>query len=222
MILDCWLKIKEILAKHKVDIEQAGASRLGGRLDHGAPCQRRSRGRPSPRSCSPPASRRAWATSSRCCPSASGPLIGHVVAVLREAGRAAYPCRHRLPGGAAGARTGAPRRQRRAQRRFRRGMFSSVQAGVASLPAGIEAFPARAGRRAADARLDGRAGAATPRRRARPSSTRRFRGERGHPPLIRRALFGEILGATGTADCGPCSPGTSAKRPALRCSTGDA
>ena len=78
---------------------RTGSRGVGGELNAwlssppAIPPQRR------PRSFSPPASRRAWARSSRCCRSASDTVVAHVVANLRAAGVRAHPCRHRLRGG---------------------------------------------------------------------------------------------------------------------------
>ena len=76
---------------------------------------------------------------------------------------------------------------------FDRGMLSSVQAGVASLPAETEAFllmpvdvplvRASTITRLLDAASADDAAVLYP----------AFRGERGHPPVIRRALFADIL-----------------------------
>ena len=81
--------------------------------------------------------------------------------------------------------------------KFAEGMFTSVQAGVASLPAGIEGFlllpvdvpliRASTVRRVLDKAAATRAPIVHP----------TFRGERGHPPFIGRALFGEILESDG-------------------------
>ena len=80
---------------------------------------------------------------------------------------------------------------------FAEGMFTSVQAGVASLPAGIEGFvllPVDVPLiRASTVRCVLDKAAAT---RA-PIVHPVFRGERGHPPFIGRALFGEILESDG-------------------------
>jgi len=76
---------------------------------------------------------------------------------------------------------------------FERGMMSSVQTGVASLPQDAEAFlllpvdmplvrPQTIARLLGAASADGAA-----------IHYPTFRGERGHPPLIRRALFQDIL-----------------------------
>jgi len=80
---------------------------------------------------------------------------------------------------------------------YAEGMFTSVQAGVASLPAGIEGFlllpvdvpliRASTVRRVLDKAAATRAPIVHP----------TFRGERGHPPFIGRALFGEILESDG-------------------------
>ena len=80
---------------------------------------------------------------------------------------------------------------------FAAGMFSSVQAGVASLPADVEAFllaPVDVPllRPSTIARVL-RAAAARDSAIVYPT----FRGERGHPPLVRRALFAEILNSDG-------------------------
>ena len=80
---------------------------------------------------------------------------------------------------------------------FAAGMFSSVQAGVASLPADVEAFllaPVDVPllRPSTIARVL-RAAAARDSAIVYPT----FRGKRGHPPLVRRALFAEILDSDG-------------------------
>ncbi len=73
------------------------------------------------------------------------------------------------------------------------GMFTSVQAGVASLPAEIEGFlllPVDVPLiRASTVRKAATAGA--------PIVHPIYRGERGHPPFIGRALFGEIVESDG-------------------------
>ena len=80
---------------------------------------------------------------------------------------------------------------------FERGMMSSVQTGVASLPRETEAFlllpvdmplvrPQTIARLLAAASAD-EAAVCYP----------TFRGERGHPPLVRRAVFADILGWNG-------------------------
>ncbi len=122
-------------------------------------------------------------------------VIGHVVANLREAGlrqiHAVTGCHADLlaPELAALGVTAVHNAN------FAAGMFASVQAGVASLPAAIEGFLllpvdvplvrastiARILRAAANA----------------PIVHPTFRGERGHPPYIGRALFPEILGSSG-------------------------
>ena len=80
---------------------------------------------------------------------------------------------------------------------FAAGMFSSVQAGVASLPADVDAFLLAP----VDVPL---LRPSTIARVLRAAATRdsaivypTFRGERGHPPLVRRALFAEILNSDG-------------------------
>jgi len=80
---------------------------------------------------------------------------------------------------------------------FAAGMFSSVRAGVASLPADVGAFllaPVDVPllRPSTIARV---LRAATTRDSAVVYPT--FRCKRGHPPLVRRALFAEILGSDG-------------------------
>ena len=124
-------------------------------------------------------------------------LIDHVVTNLRDAGVGAHPCRHRLPGRRPGAGADAARRHAAHNPDFAAGMFSSVQTGVASLPADVDAFllaPVDVPllRPSTIARVL-RAAAA----RASAIVYPNFRGERGHPPLIRRALFAEILASDG-------------------------
>ena len=80
---------------------------------------------------------------------------------------------------------------------YDRGMYSSVQAGIASLPADVDAcflLPVDIPlvRPQTIATLAARFAAA----RA-PISYPRFSGQRGHPPLIARPLFAEILGGQG-------------------------
>jgi CTP:molybdopterin cytidylyltransferase MocA len=80
---------------------------------------------------------------------------------------------------------------------YARGMYSSVQAGVRALPADVDAcflLPVdipltRAATIAAIATAYGR--------RPAPITYPRFSGRRGHPPLIARALFAEILAGQG-------------------------
>ena len=122
-------------------------------------------------------------------------VIGHVVATLREAGlrhiHAVTGCHADLlaPELAALGVTAVHNSN------FAAGMFTSVQAGVASLPASIEGFLllpvdvplvlastiTRILRAAANA----------------PVVYPTFRGKRGHPPYIGRALFAEILRGNG-------------------------
>ena len=124
-------------------------------------------------------------------------LIGHVVASLRAAGVTRI---HVVTGFNAEAlapeidRLGVTRAQ---NADFDRGMLSSVQAGVASLPAETEAFllmpvdvplvRASTITRLLDAASADDAAVLYP----------AFRGERGHPPVIRRALFADILAFDG-------------------------
>ncbi len=130
-------------------------------------------------------------------PFAGRTLIGHVVASLRAAGVTRI---HVVTGFNAEAlapeidRLGVTRAQ---NADFDRGMLSSVQAGVASLPADTEAFllmpvdvplvRASTITRLLDAASADEAAVLYP----------AFRGERGHPPVIRRALFAEILAFDG-------------------------
>lgn len=80
---------------------------------------------------------------------------------------------------------------------YKRGMYSSVQAGVASLPADVDAcfllpvdIPL-----VRPATIEMLAARYLPER---PTITYpRFNGRRGHPPLISRALFAEILAGNG-------------------------
>jgi len=124
-------------------------------------------------------------------------LVGHVVANLRAAGMGRI---HVVTGFQADAL--APELARLGVTRalnpdFATGMFSSVQEGVASLPADADAFLLAP----VDVPL------------VRPSTIVRvlhtaaardsaivyptYRGKRGHPPLVRRALFAEILSSDG-------------------------
>jgi putative nucleotidyltransferase with HDIG domain len=80
---------------------------------------------------------------------------------------------------------------------FATGMFSSVRAGVASLPADVDAFLLAP----VDVPL---LRPSTIARVLRAAATRdsaivypTFRGKRGHPPLVRRALFAEIVDSVG-------------------------
>jgi molybdenum cofactor cytidylyltransferase len=80
---------------------------------------------------------------------------------------------------------------------FAQGMFTSVRAGVASLPEGTEGFlllpvDIPLVRASTIRRVLGGAAAA-----GAPIVHPTFRGERGHPPFIGRALFGEILESDG-------------------------
>ena len=124
-------------------------------------------------------------------------VLGHVVASLREAGVqrvhvvTGYQAEQLAPELAALRVTPAHNAS------FADGMFTSVKAGVASLPPAIEGFlllpvdvplvrPSTIGRV-----LHAAATAAAP--IVHPV----FRGERGHPPYVGRALFSEILGSDG-------------------------
>ncbi len=124
-------------------------------------------------------------------------VTGHVVAVLREAGvrhiHVVTGCQAELLALELAALGATPVHNAK----FAEGMFTSVQAGVASLPAGIEGFlllpvdvpliRASTVRRVLDKAAATRAPIVHP----------TFRGERGHPPFIGRALFGEILESDG-------------------------
>lgn len=124
-------------------------------------------------------------------------VLGHVVANLREAGvrhiHVVTGCRADLLSpelAALGVREVY-------NPNFARGMFTSVQAGVASLPAAIEGFLLLP----VDVPLV-RASTFQRVMRVADSSSAAvlhpvFRGERGHPPFIRRTLFGEILRSNG-------------------------
>jgi molybdenum cofactor cytidylyltransferase len=124
-------------------------------------------------------------------------LIGHVVTGLRAAGVTRI---HVVTG--FNAESLAPEIDRLGVTRahnadFDRGMLSSVQAGVASLRAETEAFllapvDVPLVRASTIARLIA-AASADDAAVLYPA----FRGERGHPPLIRRALFPEILAFDG-------------------------
>ena len=124
-------------------------------------------------------------------------LIEHVTAGFREAGVGRI---HVVTGYRAEAL--APELQRLGlteahNGQFDRGMFSSVQTGIASLPADARAcliMPVDAPLlrvstlvRILAAAADSAAAVVYP----------NYRGERGHPPLIRRELFGEVLAGDG-------------------------
>ena len=124
-------------------------------------------------------------------------LVGHVVNNLRVAGVQRI---HVVTGFE--AETLAPELTRLGVTRahnpdFAAGMFSSVRAGVASLPADVDAFLLAP----VDVPL---MRPSTIARVLRAAATRdsaivypTFRGKRGHPPLVRRALFAEILDSDG-------------------------
>jgi putative nucleotidyltransferase with HDIG domain len=124
-------------------------------------------------------------------------LVDHVVTNLRAAGVERI---HVVTGFAAEAL--APELARLGVARvhnpdFADGMFASVQAGVASLPADAAAFLLAP----VDVPL---LRPSTIARILRAAATRdsaivypTFRSKRGHPPLVRRALFAEILGSGG-------------------------
>ncbi len=124
-------------------------------------------------------------------------LVGHVVTNLRAAGVDRI---HVVTGFEAEAlapeltRLGVVRAHNPG---FAAGMFSSVQAGVASLPAEVEAFllapVAVPLLRPSTNTGVWRAAAARDSAIVYPT----FGGKRGHPPLVRRALFAEILGSDG-------------------------
>jgi CTP:molybdopterin cytidylyltransferase MocA len=124
-------------------------------------------------------------------------LIGHVAANLREAGVRRI---HVVTGFNAEALAEELKTLGAVEARnpnFAKGMFSSVQAGVASLPAEVEALllsPVDVPllRASSVARIL-RAAASRDSAIVYPT----FRGERGHPPLIRRSLFDEILSGDG-------------------------
>jgi len=130
-------------------------------------------------------------------PFGTGTAIGQVVANLRAAGA---PRIHVVTGFE--AESLAPELERLGVVRvhnpdFPSGMYSSVRAGVASLPAGADAFllaPADMPliRPSTIARV---IGAVASRDAAIVYPT--YRGERGHPPLVRRRLFAEILADDG-------------------------
>jgi CTP:molybdopterin cytidylyltransferase MocA len=124
-------------------------------------------------------------------------LIDHVVTNLRAAGVGRI---HVVTGFQADAL--APELTRLGVTRahnadFAAGMFSSVREGVASLPADVDAFllapvdvpllrPSTIAR-VLRAAATGESAIVYP----------TFRGERGHPPLVRRSLFAEILSSDG-------------------------
>jgi putative nucleotidyltransferase with HDIG domain len=124
-------------------------------------------------------------------------LVDHVVANLRAAGVGRI---HVVTGFQADAL--APELTRLGVTRahnpdFAAGMFSSVRTGVASLPADVDAFLLAP----VDVPL---LRASTIARVLRAATTRAstivyptFRGKRGHPPLVGRALFAEILDSDG-------------------------
>jgi putative nucleotidyltransferase with HDIG domain len=118
-------------------------------------------------------------------------LVDHVVTNLRAAGVGRI---HVVTGFQADAL--APELARLGVTRahnpdFAAGMFSSVQAGVASLPADVEAFLLAP----VDVTLARVLRAAAARDSAIVYPT--YRGKRGHPPIVRRALFAEILSSDG-------------------------
>ena len=124
-------------------------------------------------------------------------LVDHVVTNLRAAGVGRI---HVVTGFQADAL--APELARLGVTRahnadFAAGMFSSVRAGVASLPADVEAFllapvDVPLTRASTLARVL-RAAAARDSAIVYPT----YRGKRGHPPIVRRALFAEILSSDG-------------------------
>jgi molybdenum cofactor cytidylyltransferase len=124
-------------------------------------------------------------------------LIAHMTGILREAGVARI---HVVTGfNAAALRSELARLGVTTAHNadFNKGMLSSVQTGVASLPEKTEALllapvdlPLL--RASTIARLL-RASTSADKLILYPT----FRGERGHPPLIRRSLFAEILGFAG-------------------------
>ena len=150
-------------------------------------------------------------------------LIGHVVAGLRAAGVTRI---HVVTGFNAEAL--APEIDRLGVTRahnadFDRGMLSSVQAGVASLPAETQAFLLAPVDVPLRARLDDRA---APRRRVggrrgRPLSrvSRRARPSAADPA---RAVSRKSSRSTARAGSRPCSRGARPKRATFRCSTGGA
>jgi len=124
-------------------------------------------------------------------------LIGHVVANLREAGVRRIHVVAGFNAEALAPELAALDVVEARNPDFAKGMFSSVQAGVASLPTEVEAFLLSP----VDVPLTR---ASTVGRILRAAASRgsaivypTFRGERGHPPLIRRALFAEILSGDG-------------------------
>jgi CTP:molybdopterin cytidylyltransferase MocA len=124
-------------------------------------------------------------------------LIGHVAAILRQAGVRRIHVVTGFNAAALAPELAALDLVEARNPDFAAGMFSSVQAGVASLPADVEALLLSP----VDAPL---LRASTVARILRAAASRdsaivypAFRGERGHPPLIRRSLFAEILSGDG-------------------------
>ena len=124
-------------------------------------------------------------------------LIAHMIGVLRDGGLARIHVVTGFNAEALRSELGRLGVTTAHNANFGRGMFSSVQTGVASLPAQIEALllapvdlPLL--RPSTIARLLSAASAAD-----KLILYPTFRSERGHPPLIRRSLFAEILGFGG-------------------------
>ena len=151
-------------------------------------------------------------------------LIGHVVASLRAAGvtrihvvtgfnaEALAPEIDRL--GVTRAHNADFDRRHALQRAGRRRLAAGGDGGV----------PAGAGRRAARARLDDRAAPRAAAARDAAVVYPTFRGERGHPPLVRRALVrrrSSAFDGDGRA-LRRCSRGARTRRATFRCSTGGA
>lgn len=130
-------------------------------------------------------------------PIGSATVTGHVVANLREVG-----LRHiHVVTGHSAALLKVPLKSLGLKpvhnANYANGMFTSVQAGVASLPPTIDGFlllpvdvplvRVSTIQRVIAAATTGNASVVHP----------TFRGERGHPPFVARALFGEILESDG-------------------------
>ena len=133
-------------------------------------------------------------------------LIGHVVATLRAAGLRRI---HVVTGFRRQAMASELARLDVVEAYnpdFAAGMFTSVQAGVASLPFDVAAFllaPVDATLlRASTVTRILRAAAASDAVVVYPA----FRGKRGHPPFVRRSLFAEILAGGGESDNGGLRP----------------
>ena len=130
-------------------------------------------------------------------PFGDGTLIAHVAANLRAAGMSRIHVVTGFQDGALAPELAHLGVIRTHNSDYASGMFSSVRQGVASLPPEVDAFllaPVDMPliRPATIARLL-RAAAAHSSAVVYPS----FAGDRGHPPLVRRSLFAEILASDG-------------------------